>query len=250
MAKKTKLSKNYRKIKVSKLELARAKNILTKDGVLYKELIKQGKYSRKEIDKEVRKIIRGFKKRLYQRKLSEIYKAHQERVLIVDRKEQLRKEFKKLGVKDAQLEVFVDIADTNFQIYFDRLGDEDWTYNEKETLKMAINQTAIGWSNELGRMCLKQFVATYAGQRAIWLPSSAKKPSSEHIPLYGRYFIIGQGLMGVEFSKKDLIIDLGTVGLHAGQRYGCLCEMRLIDISSEDDLENTKIRRKYKRKVA
>lgn len=235
-----KKSKKYQK--VSKLELARAKNILSKDGLLYKDLIKDGRYSRKEIDKEVRKIIRGFKKRLYQRKLSEIFKAHEERTMIIDRKALLRKEFKKLGVKDAQLEVFVDIADTNFQIYFDRLGDEDWTYNKKQTLKMAINQTAIGWSNQLSTMCLKQFVATYAGQRAVWLPSSATAPRSEHMPFYGKYFIVGQGIIGASYAKKDLMIDLGTPGLHAGQEWGCKCEMRLIDISSEDDLGSTKIR--------
>lgn len=205
-------------------------------------MIKEGVYSRKEIDKEVRKIIRGFKKRLYQKKLLEIFKAHAERTLIIDRKAQLRQEFKKLGVKDEQLEVFVDIADTNFQIYFDRLDNDNWEYNKKQTLQMAINQTAIGWSNELSTMCLKQFVATYAGQRAVWLPSSAKKPSSEHIPLYGKFFIVGQGVMGTEFSKRDLMINLGTSGLHPGQRWGCKCEMRLIDISSEDNLQNTKLR--------
>lgn len=51
----------------------------------------------------------------------------------------------------------------------------------------------------------------YAGKRARWLPSSAEEPRPEHQKNYGKYYIIGEGIDGVE----------------PGDEWGCQCGMEI-----------------------
>lgn len=52
----------------------------------------------------------------------------------------------------------------------------------------------------------------YAGKRARWLPSSAKEPRPEHALNYGKTYIIGEGIGGVE----------------PGDEYGCQCGVEIL----------------------
>lgn len=52
----------------------------------------------------------------------------------------------------------------------------------------------------------------YAGQKARWLPSDADEPRPEHQANYGKEYIIGEGIDGVE----------------PGDEYGCRCGVEIL----------------------
>lgn len=60
----------------------------------------------------------------------------------------------------------------------------------------------------------------YAGQRARWLPSDADDPRPEHQLNYGKEYIIGEGIDGVE----------------PGDEPGCKCGVEILDENGPLDL--------------
>jgi hypothetical protein len=60
----------------------------------------------------------------------------------------------------------------------------------------------------------------YAGQRARWLPSDADEPRPEHQANYGKTYIIGEGIDGVE----------------PGDEYGCKCGVEILTDETQLDL--------------
>lgn len=60
----------------------------------------------------------------------------------------------------------------------------------------------------------------YSGQRARWLPSDAEDPRPEHQKNYGKVYIIGEGIDGVE----------------PGDEYGCKCGVEILTDDTKLDL--------------
>lgn len=60
----------------------------------------------------------------------------------------------------------------------------------------------------------------YSGQRARWLPSDADEPRPEHQANYGKTYIIGEGIDGVE----------------PGDEYGCKCGVEILTDETQLDL--------------
>lgn len=60
----------------------------------------------------------------------------------------------------------------------------------------------------------------YAGRRARWLPSDADEPRPEHQAHYGKVYIIGEGIDGVE----------------PGDEPGCKCGVEILTDETELDL--------------
>lgn len=60
----------------------------------------------------------------------------------------------------------------------------------------------------------------YAGQRARWLPSDAEEPRPEHQANYGKVYIIGEGIDGVE----------------PGDEFGCRCGVEILTDETQLDL--------------
>jgi hypothetical protein len=60
----------------------------------------------------------------------------------------------------------------------------------------------------------------YKGQRARWLPSDADEPRPEHQLNYGKEYIIGEGINGIE----------------PGDEYGCKCGVEILDETGQLDL--------------
>lgn len=60
----------------------------------------------------------------------------------------------------------------------------------------------------------------YKGQRARWLPSDADEPRPEHQLNYGKEYIIGEGIGGIE----------------PGDEYGCKCGVEILDEQGQLDL--------------
>lgn len=60
----------------------------------------------------------------------------------------------------------------------------------------------------------------YAGQKARWLPSDADEPRPEHQAHYGKVYIIGEGIDGVE----------------PGDEYGCKCGVEILTDETQLDL--------------
>ena len=60
----------------------------------------------------------------------------------------------------------------------------------------------------------------YAGMRARWLPSDADEPRPEHQANYGKVYIIGEGIDGVE----------------PGDEYGCKCGVEILTDETKLDL--------------
>lgn len=60
----------------------------------------------------------------------------------------------------------------------------------------------------------------YAGQKARWLPSDADEPRPEHQANYGKVYIIGEGIDGVE----------------PGDEWGCKCGVEILTDETKLDL--------------
>lgn len=61
----------------------------------------------------------------------------------------------------------------------------------------------------------------YAGKRGRWLPSSAEEPRPEHQLNYGKVYIIGEGINGVE----------------PGDDFGCQCGVEILVSETKLDLD-------------
>lgn len=60
----------------------------------------------------------------------------------------------------------------------------------------------------------------YSGKRARWLPSDAEEPRPEHQANYGKEYIIGEGINGVE----------------PGDEFGCRCGVEILVDETQLDL--------------
>lgn len=60
----------------------------------------------------------------------------------------------------------------------------------------------------------------YKGRKAIWLPSDADEPRPEHQLNYGKEYIIGEGINGIE----------------PGDEYGCKCGIEILTEETQLDL--------------
>lgn len=60
----------------------------------------------------------------------------------------------------------------------------------------------------------------YSGRKARWLPSDADEPRPEHQLNYGKEYIIGEGIDGVE----------------PGDEYGCLCGLEILTDDTKLDI--------------
>lgn len=61
----------------------------------------------------------------------------------------------------------------------------------------------------------------YRGQKAVWLPSDADEPRPEHQLNYGKEYIIGEGIDGVE----------------PGDEYGCKCGVQILTDETQLSLD-------------
>lgn len=60
----------------------------------------------------------------------------------------------------------------------------------------------------------------YSGQKARWLPSDAEEPRPEHQANYGKVYVIGEGIDGVE----------------PGDEWGCKCGVEILTDETQLDL--------------
>lgn len=189
----------------------RKKSKIKKSSKIYRD-IKGGTFSPKKIKKQVKISTKKLKSLLLKKKIP---------------KNELKSKLKKIGATDSVLSDMVDIAIATIEDYEEKLKDKDWDFSVAETKQKAFNAIEVSWAREISSIALEEFVAMYEGYRAVWLPSSSKDPRFEHMPFYGEEFIVGIGV-DAEFSKKDLAVDLGTVGLHPAQEWGCNCGIQII----------------------
>lgn len=75
--------------------------------------------------------------------------------------------------------------------------------------------------NELIFQVHSKIKKQYAGQRARWLPSDSEEPRPEHQLNYGKTYIIGEGIDGVE----------------PGDEYGCNCGVEILTNETELELD-------------
>ncbi len=71
--------------------------------------------------------------------------------------------------------------------------------------------------NEVVLQIHEKVKENYAGHRAIWLPSDAEEPRPEHQLNYGKEYIVGDGIDGVE----------------PGDEIGCRCGVEIINTDDE-----------------
>lgn len=82
--------------------------------------------------------------------------------------------------------------------------------------KLLINRV----QNEIVFQMHEGIRRNYRGQRARWLPSDADEPRPEHQLNYGKEYIIGEGINGIE----------------PGDEYGCKCGVEILDETGQLDL--------------
>lgn len=75
--------------------------------------------------------------------------------------------------------------------------------------------------NEIVFQVYDKIKTQYKGQRARWLPSDAEEPRPEHQKNYGKVYIIGEGIDGVE----------------PGDEYGCKCGVEILTNETSLELE-------------
>lgn len=86
--------------------------------------------------------------------------------------------------------------------------DDDEKKLIKKDPKLLINRV----QNEVVLQIHKAIKDKYKGQKARWLPSDADEPRPKHQANYGKVYIIGEGIDGVE----------------PGDEYGCRCGMEIL----------------------
>lgn len=75
--------------------------------------------------------------------------------------------------------------------------------------------------NEIVFQVHEKIKTQYAGQRARWLPSDAEEPRPEHQKNYGKEYVIGEGVDGVE----------------PGDEWGCKCGVEILTNETQLSLE-------------
>jgi hypothetical protein len=75
--------------------------------------------------------------------------------------------------------------------------------------------------NEVVFQVHEKIKENYGGQRARWLPSSADEPRPEHQLNYGKEYVIGEGIDGVE----------------PGDEYGCQCGVEILTDETQLQLD-------------
>lgn len=91
---------------------------------------------------------------------------------------------------------------------------------EKKSILADPKQLVQRVQNEVVFQVHKGIKEKYAGQRARWLPSDASEPRPEHQANYGKVYIIGEGIDGVE----------------PGDEYGCKCGVEILTDETQLDL--------------
>lgn len=123
------------------------------------------------------------------------------------------------GIDKSQV---LDVALKTIKSYKDRLkatDEEDRGELKAEILddpKLLVNRV----QNELIFQMHEGIKRNYGGQRGRWLPSDADDPRPEHQLNYGKEYIIGEGIDGVE----------------PGDEYGCKCGVEIITDETQLDL--------------
>lgn len=99
--------------------------------------------------------------------------------------------------------------------YKERIRGADDSKEERKEIKADPKQLVQRVQNQIVFQVHEQIKEKYGGKRAIWLPSSAAEPRPEHALNYGKEYIIGEGIDGVE----------------PGDEYGCQCG---VEIQTDD----------------
>lgn len=90
----------------------------------------------------------------------------------------------------------------------------------KETILADPKQLIQRVQNEVVFQVHQGIQKKYAGQRARWLPSDADEPRPEHQLNYGKEYIIGEGIDGIE----------------PGDEFGCKCGIEILTNETQLDL--------------
>lgn len=91
---------------------------------------------------------------------------------------------------------------------------------EKEAILADPKQLVQRVQNEVVFQIHQGIQDKYRGQRARWLPSDAEEPRPEHQANYGKEYIIGEGINGVE----------------PGDEWGCKCGVEILTDETKLDL--------------
>jgi len=91
---------------------------------------------------------------------------------------------------------------------------------EKEAILDDPKQLIQRVQNEVVYQVHQGIKDKYRGQRARWLPSDADEPRPEHQKNYGKVYIIGEGIDGVE----------------PGDEWGCKCGVEILTDETQLDL--------------
>lgn len=121
----------------------------------------------------------------------------------------------------------LDVALKTVKSYKERIAvakltiDQDASDELKGSLLDDPKQLIQRVQNEVVFQVHDKIKQNYGGQRAVWLPSSADEPRPEHQLNYGKEYVIGEGIDGVE----------------PGDEYGCQCGMEILTDETELSLD-------------
>lgn len=114
----------------------------------------------------------------------------------------------------------VDVALSAVKNYKDRIEAADDPKELKKQLlddpKMLINRV----ENDIIFQLHEGIKKNYGGQKGRWLPSDADDPRPEHQANYGKVYVIGEGIDGVE----------------PGDEFGCKCGVEILTDETTLDL--------------
>lgn len=104
--------------------------------------------------------------------------------------------------------------------YKERIANADSATDERSTISSDPKQLIQRVQNEVVLQIHSEIKSEYGGQKARWLPSDADEPRPEHQLNYGKEYIIGEGIDGVE----------------PGDEYGCRCGVEILTDETKLDL--------------
>jgi hypothetical protein len=130
-----------------------------------------------------------------------------------------------LPIKKKQVQ---DVALKTLKAYKERIAREVVQNNFERSAGEALKKELIKNPKQLIQRVQREIIfqvhteikAKYKGERARWLPSDAEEPRPEHQLHYGKVYIIGEGIDGVE----------------PGDEYGCKCGVEILTDETELDL--------------
>lgn len=91
---------------------------------------------------------------------------------------------------------------------------------EKDAILADPKQLIQRVQNEIIYQTHQRIQDRYAGQKARWLPSDAEEPRPEHQAHYGKIYVIGEGIDGVE----------------PGDEWGCKCGVEILTDETKLDI--------------